>query len=151
MADNQKKIAVISRILRYIRKYIALVCLSLFLAVVSVVSSLAIPVLVGSTIDFMIEADRVDFGKVSMYLCTVLLCTGVCALSQWLMSPGELSQDQLLKMAEDCLNSLRRQRIEERLKTIAEQMPSLQGADKLAAMQEAQVLTKRLRQLKSAR
>ncbi|MBE6943234.1 MAG: ABC transporter ATP-binding protein [Ruminococcaceae bacterium] len=86
MADNQKKIAVISRILRYIRKYIALVCLSLFLAVVSVVSSLAIPVLVGSTIDFMIEADRVDFGKVSMYLCTVLLCTGVCALSQWLMS-----------------------------------------------------------------
>jgi len=54
--------------------------------VVSVVSSLAIPVLVGSTIDFMIEADRVDFGKVSMYLCTVLLCTGVCALSQWLMS-----------------------------------------------------------------
>ena len=72
-------------------------------------------------------------------------------VSEWLMSPGELSQDQLLKMAEDCLNSLRRQRIEERLKTIAEQMPSLQGADKLAAMQEAQVLTKRLRQLKSAR
>lgn len=72
-------------------------------------------------------------------------------VSQWLMSPGELSQDQLLKMAEDCLNSLRRQRIEERLKTIAEQMPSLQGAEKLAAMQEAQALTKRLSQLKSAR
>lgn len=72
-------------------------------------------------------------------------------VSEWLMSPGELSQDQLLKMAEDCLNSLRRQRIEERLKTIAEQMPSLQGADKLAAMQEAQALTRRLSQLKSAR
>jgi len=72
-------------------------------------------------------------------------------VSRWLMSPGELSQDQLLKMAEDCLNSLRRQRIEERLKTIAEQMPSLQGAEKLAAMQEAQALTKRLSQLKSAR
>ncbi|MBQ8537993.1 MAG: DNA primase, partial [Clostridia bacterium] len=34
-------------------------------------------------------------------------------VSQWLMSPGELSQDQLLKMAQECLNNLRCQRIEE--------------------------------------
>ena len=86
MADKQTKSAVIGRILRYIRKYRVFVCLSLLLAVVSVVSSLAIPVLVGSAIDFMIETGRVDFGKVSMYLCAVLACTGISAFAQWLMS-----------------------------------------------------------------
>ncbi len=86
MADKQTKTAVIGRILRYIRKYIALVCLSLFLAVVSVVGSLAIPVLVGNAIDYMIELGRVDFGKVSMFLCAVLACAGISAFSQWLMS-----------------------------------------------------------------
>ena len=86
MADKQTKSAVICRILRYIRKYRVFVCLSLLLAVVSVVGSLAIPVLVGSAIDFMIETGRVDFGKVSMYLCAVLACTGISAFAQWLMS-----------------------------------------------------------------
>ena len=83
MADKQTKSAVICRILRYIRKYRVFVCLSLLLAVVSVVGSLAIPVLVGSAIDFMIETGRVDFGKVSMYLCAVLACTGISAFAQW--------------------------------------------------------------------
>lgn len=72
-------------------------------------------------------------------------------VSQWLMSPGELSQDQLLQMAEDCLGSLRCQRIEERLRAITQLMPTLQGEAKLHAIREAQTLMKRRSQLKSAR
>jgi len=72
-------------------------------------------------------------------------------VSQWLMSPGDLEQDQLLKMAEDCLASLRCQKIEDRLKAITELMPTLQGQEKIAAIQEAQTLMKRRSQLKSAR
>ena len=86
MADKQKKSAVICRILRYIRAYWTQVMLSLLLAVVSVAASLAIPVLVGNAIDFMLEAGRVDFGKISMYLCAVFACTGISAAAQWLMS-----------------------------------------------------------------
>ena len=86
MADKQKKSAVIGRILRYIRKYLILVSLSLLLAVFSVAFSLAIPVLVGNAIDYMIEAGKVDFGKVSFYLTAVLICTGISAVSHWLMS-----------------------------------------------------------------
>ena len=67
------------------------------------------------------------------------------------MSPGDLEQDQLLKMAEDCLSSLRCQKIEDRLKAITELMPTLQGQEKIAAIQEAQTLMKRRSQLKSAR
>lgn len=86
MADKKKQNAIIGRILRYIRRYWALVCLSLLLAVVSVVASLAIPVLVGNAIDFMIEAGQVDFGKIGIYLTAVLVCTGLSAFAHWLMS-----------------------------------------------------------------
>ncbi|MBE6983721.1 MAG: ABC transporter ATP-binding protein [Ruminococcaceae bacterium] len=86
MADKQKKSAVIVQILRYIRTYWALVCLSLLLAVVSVVSSLAIPVLVGYAIDYMIEAGKVDFEMVGLFLIISLICTGISAFAHWLMS-----------------------------------------------------------------
>ncbi len=86
MADHQKKSTVIVRILRYIRAYWALVCLSLFLAVVSVVSSLAIPVLVGNAIDYTVEAGQVDFEKIGFFLLVSLICTGISASAHWLMS-----------------------------------------------------------------
>jgi len=86
MAEKHKKTAVIGRILRYIRKYWVFVCLSLLLAVVSVAASLAIPVFVGNAIDYMLEAGKVDFGKVGIYLTAVLACTGVSAFAHWLMS-----------------------------------------------------------------
>ena len=40
----------------------------------------------GNAIDYMIEAGKVDFGKVSFYLTAVLICTGISAVSHWLMS-----------------------------------------------------------------
>ena len=86
MTDNQKKSTVIVRILRYIRAYWALVCLSLFLAVVSVVSSLAIPVLVGNAIDYTVEAGQVDFEKIGLFLLVSLICTGISTSAHWLMS-----------------------------------------------------------------
>lgn len=86
MTNNQKKSTVIVRILRYIRSYWVLVCLSLFLAVVSVVSSLAIPVLVGNAIDYTIEAGQVDFEKIALFLLISLICTGISTSAHWLMS-----------------------------------------------------------------
>ncbi len=86
MADNQKKSTAIGRILRYIRKYWAFVCLSLLLAVVSVAASLVIPVLVGNAIDSMIDVGKVDFEKVSKYLIAVLVCTLLSGFAHWLMS-----------------------------------------------------------------
>jgi ATP-binding cassette subfamily B protein len=86
MTNNQKKSTVIVRILRYIRSYWVLVCMSLFLAVVSVVSSLAIPVLVGNAIDYTVEAGQVDFEKIGLFLLVSLICTGISTSAHWLMS-----------------------------------------------------------------
>ena len=86
MADNQKQSAVLHRVLLYIRKYWGFVCLSLLLAVVSVAASLAIPVFVGSAIDYMLETGKVDFEKVSFYLVAGLTCTLLSGCAHWLMS-----------------------------------------------------------------
>ena len=67
------------------------------------------------------------------------------------LSPGDLSQDQLLQMAQECLTGLQRCRLEEKLQAISRQMPTLEGAEKAAAIAQAQALVKRLNQLKTAK
>ena len=83
---KQKQSNAIGRIALYIRKYWAFVGFSLLLAVVSVATSLVIPVLVGNAIDYMVEAGRVDFDMVGKYLLAVLVCTLVSGFAHWLMS-----------------------------------------------------------------
>jgi len=72
-------------------------------------------------------------------------------VSRLLLTPPSENTDQLIRMAQDCLNSMRRRRVEERLKTIMRSINTLTGSDKIAAMTEVQSLTAKLNRLKSAR
>ena len=76
----------IGKVLRRVRPYWGLLALSLVLAAVYVVMSLYIPVLVGRGIDCIIEAGRVDFETLRVYLLGVLACAGVAGVSQWVMN-----------------------------------------------------------------
>lgn len=68
-----------------------------------------------------------------------------------LLTPPSENTDQLIRMAQDCLNSMRRRRVEERIQTIMRSINALSGSDKIAAMTEVQALTAKLNRLKSAR
>lgn len=72
-------------------------------------------------------------------------------VSQLLLTPPSENTDQLIRMAQDCLNSMRRRRVEEQIKTIMHSINALSGSDKIAAMTEVQTLTAKLNRLKSAR
>lgn len=72
-------------------------------------------------------------------------------VSQLLLTPPSENTDQLIRMAQDCLNSMRRRRVEERIQTIMRSINTLTGSDKIAAMTEVQTLTAKLNRLKSAR
>ena len=72
-------------------------------------------------------------------------------VSRLLLTPPSENTDQLIRMAQDCLNSMRRRRVEERLQTIMRSINTLTGSDKIAAMTEVQALTAKLNRLKSAR
>ena len=72
-------------------------------------------------------------------------------VSQLLLTPPSENTDQLIRMAQDCLNSMRRRRVEERIQTIMRSINTLTGSDKIAAMTEVQSLTAKLNRFKSAR
>ena len=72
-------------------------------------------------------------------------------VSQLLLTPPSEDTDQLIRMAQDCLASMRRKRIEDKLHGIMRQINTLTGADKQAAMAEVQALSAQLSRLKRQR
>ena len=86
MADQKIQGNVIKKVLGRIKRYWLALAASLILATVYVAMSLYIPILVGQAIDHVIDEGRVDFAAVGGYLLQVVICTGVAALAQWIMS-----------------------------------------------------------------
>ncbi len=68
-----------------------------------------------------------------------------------LLTPPSEDTDQLIRMAEDCLSSLHRKRIERQIKTIMQNVNSMTGEEKREAMMQVQQLSAQLNQLKARR
>ena len=84
MANNQN--SVMKKVLRRIRPYWPALAGSLLLATLQVAMTLYIPILVGNAIDCIIDTGRVDFETMGLYLGRIVICTGLAALAQWIMS-----------------------------------------------------------------
>ena len=94
---EQKKI--LKKILSYIRKYRALVGVSLFLALITTALTLYIPILTGQGVDKILGPGQVDFPGLFRILLTigaVILLTAVC---QWLMN--HINNKVTYKVVED--------------------------------------------------
>ena len=98
--NNQ--MTVLKKVLRRIRRYWGSLIASLILATIYVVMTLYIPILVGNAIDCIIDAGRVDFAAMAVHLRGVLICAGVAASSQWLMS--ELNNRMTYQVTRDIRN-----------------------------------------------
>ena len=98
--NNQ--IIVLKKVLHRIRRYWASLIASLILATIYVVMTLYIPILVGSAIDCIVDAGRVDFTAMAGYLRGVVICAGVAAAAQWLMS--ELNNRMTYQVTRDIRN-----------------------------------------------
>ncbi len=73
------------KVLRYIKRYIPLVALSMLLAALTVAGALYIPIIIGRAIDLIIEEGRVDLAGIAAYLLQAGIVAGATALLQWLM------------------------------------------------------------------
>ena len=100
--NNQ--MTVLKKVLRRIRRYWGSLIASLILATIYVVMTLYIPILVGNAIDCIIDAGRVDFAAMAVHLRGVLICAGVAAASQWLMS--ELNNRMTYQVTRDIRNEV---------------------------------------------
>ena len=75
-----------SRLFKYLKKYLWLLCISVILAGVTVVLSLYIPILCGRVIDCMIGAGEVDFAAIAENLVKIALSALICGVLQWVMN-----------------------------------------------------------------
>lgn len=76
----------IKKVLQYLKKYWFYMILSLFLAFVSVVLTLYIPVLTGDAIDYIIGKGQVDFDTIMQILKKMVVVIAITAVAQWLMN-----------------------------------------------------------------
>ena len=92
----------LKRVFKYLKSNILFLILSLLLAIVSVASTLIVPILFGKAIDYIIEANNVDFAKISEILlyCGISIIAG--ALAQWLM--GIINNKITYKIVKDIRN-----------------------------------------------
>ncbi len=77
---------VLGRILIQLKKYLPLIILSLFFAVLTVAGNLTAPIIFGNAIEVIIGEGAVDFGKLSYYLIAIGAIVAATAVVQWLMS-----------------------------------------------------------------
>jgi len=89
MADK-KKIKVEKktwlRLGAYLKKYTALILLTVLLAAAVVVFTLYIPILCGRAIDCMFGAGNVDFNGIASNLTMIAVCAFACGVLQWIMN-----------------------------------------------------------------
>lgn len=89
-------------ILRYLKPYTFFLCCTVLLAIVTVISTLAVPRFVGLGIDCILGENNVDFPRLYGIFGLIAICIAATALSQWLMS---LCNN---KIAYDVLSDVRR-------------------------------------------
>ena len=92
----------LKRIFKYLKSNTLFLVLSLLLAIFSVASTLIVPILFGKAIDYIIEANNVNFAKISEILlyCGISIIVG--ALAQWLM--GIINNKITYKIVKDVRN-----------------------------------------------
>lgn len=83
---NSKQKETLLKVLRYIKKYQAVLVLSLVLAAISVAATLYLPILFGDAINFIIGKGSVDFEGIKSLILKGVIIIAVGALAQWVMN-----------------------------------------------------------------
>ncbi|MBQ5565234.1 MAG: ABC transporter ATP-binding protein, partial [Clostridia bacterium] len=86
MKKNLNKKHTINKVFSYVSKYKPLIFLSVLFAAVSVALTLYIPILIGNSIDLIIDKNNVDFDSILKILINVGVMVGITSALQWLMN-----------------------------------------------------------------
>lgn len=76
----------LSRILSYIKKYMFFVILSFVFSIVTVVTTLYAPILIGDAIDNIISAGQVNFDALKDIILKLIATVAITVATQWLMN-----------------------------------------------------------------
>lgn len=86
MDKKQTQMDTLRKVLRYMKKYIPLLVISILLATITVAMTLYFPILTGKALDFIIEKGKVDFAGIADILKTAIIVIIINAIAQWVMN-----------------------------------------------------------------
>ena len=86
MSKNVSQMETLRKVLRYIKKYIPLLAVSILLATVTVAMTLYFPILTGNALDLIIQKGMVDFAGIAEIAKKALVVVAVSAIAQWVMN-----------------------------------------------------------------
>lgn len=86
MDKNTSSWKTLRKVLRYMKKYIPLLIISILLATVTVAMTLYFPILTGNALDLIIEKGIVDFQGISEIIRDALVVIAISAIAQWVMN-----------------------------------------------------------------
>lgn len=93
----------LSRLLKYLKKYIFVIVLILFLALVNVMATLLIPILIGNAVDYIIGYKAVYFEKIYPIMIQITICILVANVF------GYLYEYMMSKLCEGIVITLRKE------------------------------------------
>lgn len=86
MDKKQSQMDTLKKVLRYMKKYIPLLVVSVLLATVTVAMTLYFPILTGNALDLIIEEGKVDFAGIFEIGKVAVVVIAVNAIAQWIMN-----------------------------------------------------------------
>lgn len=88
MFENERDGSLVTfrKVMKYIGQYKILLFISVFLAGISVITTLYAPILFGDAIDCIVEKGNVDFGMIAQILCKIGILIGITSVATWIMN-----------------------------------------------------------------
>lgn len=80
------QVKTMKRVLKQLKKYMPLIVLSIFFAMLTVAGNLVPPILFGNAIDCIVSQGYVDFSALVRYFIIIAAIIGITAIVQWIMS-----------------------------------------------------------------
>ena len=86
MSKNATQMKTLSKVLRYIKKYLPLLAISIILATVVVAMTLYFPILTGDALDLIVQKGAVDFTGILEIIEKAISVIIIGAIAQWIMN-----------------------------------------------------------------
>lgn len=108
--SKQNSMSTLMKVLRYMKKYIPLLVISIFLALVTVAMTLYFPILTGEALDLIVEKGEVDFEGILRIINTAIVVIGVSAIAQWFMNicNNRMTYHIVMDIRKDAFNKIER-------------------------------------------
>ena len=85
-ASFTKSASTFFKVLKYLKGYLPLFIISLFLTLAVVVLTLYVPILLGNAIDLAVGKNNVDIAQIGNILIKIAICIGFTAVFQWVIN-----------------------------------------------------------------